>query len=124
MYSQNSSSEISLSDILLKRICPATPKFGLSTCVLFVKRTTSISGRFGLGPPTRAKGVLTVLHRTKDDGPLRAYLLQVVVLENHQNGRDSHIRQIDVFGPRTETNLATDALDHPSPELEMYSTVR
>lgn len=61
---------------------------------------------------------------TEDDGPLRAYLLQVVVLENHQNGRDSHIRQIDVFGPRTSTTLATDALDHLSPELETYSTVR
>ena len=31
---------------------------------------------------------------------LRAYMLQVVVLSNHQNGRDTHIRQLKVFGPR------------------------
>lgn len=55
------------------------------------------------------------------DGPLRAYLLQVIVLENHQNGRDSHIRHIDVFGPRTSSNLGANQL---SPELEMYSTIR
>lgn len=31
---------------------------------------------------------------------LRAYFLQIAILANHQNGRDSHVRQIRVFGPR------------------------
>jgi anaphase-promoting complex subunit 10 len=31
---------------------------------------------------------------------LRTHLLQVKVLSMHQNGRDTHIRQIKVFGPR------------------------
>ena len=33
---------------------------------------------------------------------LRAYFLQLAVLSNHQNGRDSHIRQVRIFGPSQE----------------------
>lgn len=33
-------------------------------------------------------------------GGMRAYLVQLVVLSNHQNGRDTHVRQVKVFGPR------------------------
>jgi anaphase-promoting complex subunit 10 len=29
-------------------------------------------------------------------------MIQVAVLANHENGRDSHIRQIKVFGPRPD----------------------
>lgn len=32
--------------------------------------------------------------------PLRAFLLQVAVLSNHQSGRDTHVRQARVYGPR------------------------
>jgi anaphase-promoting complex subunit 10 len=35
-----------------------------------------------------------------DGAGLRAYLVQLVVLTNHQNGRDTHVRQVKVFGPR------------------------
>ena len=36
-----------------------------------------------------------------EDAPgMRAYLVQLVVLTNHQNGRDTHVRQVKVFGPR------------------------
>lgn len=31
--------------------------------------------------------------------PVKAFLFQVVVLANHQNGRDAHIRQIRIFEP-------------------------
>ncbi|CAD7700693.1 unnamed protein product [Ostreobium quekettii] len=33
---------------------------------------------------------------------LKALLLQIAVLSNHQNGRDTHIRQIKVYGPRVD----------------------
>lgn len=33
--------------------------------------------------------------------PLRAHLVQLQVLSMHQNGRDTHIRQVKLFGPRT-----------------------
>jgi len=32
--------------------------------------------------------------------PLRAFLLQVAVLSNHQSGRDTHVRQARIYGPR------------------------
>ena len=35
-----------------------------------------------------------------DGGGMRAYLVQLLVQTNHQNGRDTHVRQIKVFGPR------------------------
>ena len=31
---------------------------------------------------------------------LRAFFMQLAVLSNHQNGRDTHIRQIKIYGPR------------------------
>jgi len=33
-------------------------------------------------------------------GPLRTHFIQVAVLANHQNGRDTHIRQIKIYTPR------------------------
>ncbi|GBF95858.1 anaphase-promoting complex subunit [Raphidocelis subcapitata] len=32
--------------------------------------------------------------------PLRAFCLQVAILSNHQNGRDTHVRGVRVLGPR------------------------
>eukprot|EP00750_Incisomonas_marina_P027009 INCI6077.2.p1 GENE.INCI6077.2~~INCI6077.2.p1 ORF type:complete len:249 (-),score=54.07 INCI6077.2:137-883(-) len=44
----------------------------------------------------------------RDHEPLRAHLVQVSVDGMHQNGRDTHIRQIKIYGPRTEaTPLAS-----------------
>ena len=31
--------------------------------------------------------------------PVRAYVLQIAILSNHQNGRDTHVRQVKLFGP-------------------------
>lgn len=36
----------------------------------------------------------------KDGQPLKGFLFQVSVLANHQNGRDTHIRQVKVFEPK------------------------
>lgn len=33
--------------------------------------------------------------------PLKAHLLQVAILSNHMNGKDTHVRGIRVFAPRT-----------------------
>lgn len=40
---------------------------------------------------------------------LRAHLLQIAVRASHQNGRDTHIRQIKVFGPRQSDGKALSA---------------
>jgi anaphase-promoting complex subunit 10 len=33
-------------------------------------------------------------------GCLRAHLLRIAVLSMHQNGRDTHVRQVELYGPR------------------------
>ena len=58
-------------------------------------------------------------------GALGTYVLQIAVLSNHQNGRDSHIRQVKVYGP-TRDPLGN--LGHPlhfqSLAFRMKSSVR
>ncbi len=36
---------------------------------------------------------------TRDRPPIRAAVLQVAITGNHQNGRDTHVRQVLLFGP-------------------------
>lgn len=40
------------------------------------------------------------------DELLRAFMLQVAIVSNHQSGRDTHVRQIKVFGPALEDDTA------------------
>ena len=37
---------------------------------------------------------------------LRAHFIQVCVVSMHQNGRDTHIRQAKIYGPRDAENRA------------------
>lgn len=34
---------------------------------------------------------------------LRSHLIQICVAQMHQNGRDTHVRQVKIFGPRSST---------------------
>lgn len=58
--------------------------------------------------------------------PLKAYFVQLAVISNHQNGRDTHIRQVKVFGPRQEAvqRLMAHDIDFATPEFLMFSVVR
>ena len=53
-------------------------------------------------------------HQTR----LRAHFLQVCVVSMHQNGRDTHIRQAKVFGPRSTRD------DFSTVEFSQFSTLR
>lgn len=57
---------------------------------------------------------------------LKAYFVQLAVISNHQNGRDTHIRQVKVFGPRQDTvqRLMAHDVGFVSPEFLMFSVVR
>lgn len=64
-----------------------------------------------------------------DDGaggaPLRAYFLQIAVLSNHQNGRDTHVRQVKIFGPRTSPMaMLGNGVSFTTPEFAQFATVR
>ncbi|CAD7952868.1 unnamed protein product [Amoebophrya sp. A25] len=52
----------------------------------------------GMPPPT-ANGVVARDPSVVEE--VRAFHLQIALLANHQNGRDTHVRQIRIFSPRS-----------------------
>ena len=56
-----------------------------------------------------------------DLGSLKASLIQILVVSNHQNGKDTHIRGIKVFASKAATGLQEpDMLPFNSLEFQMY----
>lgn len=53
-------------------------------------------------------------------GPLQTHLIQLRILSMHQNGRDTHIRQLKVFGPRAETTVMGDTPIDSFKTVEMH----
>ena len=53
-----------------------------------------------LNEPSGWVTILPPREQTADGGVLRTHFIQVAVLANHQNGRDTHIRQIKIYTPR------------------------
>jgi len=64
--------------------------------------------------------------------PLRTHFIQICILSMHQNGRDTHVRQVKIFGPRAAGDAeirapSTFALGLPrfqTVELSQFSTIR
>jgi anaphase-promoting complex subunit 10 len=47
------------------------------------------------------------------------------VLSNHQNGRDTHIRQVKIFGPRTSpAAMVGHGMEFTTTEFGQFATVR
>lgn len=57
-----------------------------------------------------------VIHRT--------HLLQAAVLAMHQNGRDTHIRQVTVFGPRLHVTKTSHLPPFSTVAVSQFSCVR
>jgi len=61
-------------------------------------------------------------------GGVGGRVLQILVLANHQNGRDTHVRQVRVFGPRKELGIlggrARGRVGWRGVESAMYASVR
>jgi anaphase-promoting complex subunit 10 len=47
--------------------------------------------------------------------PLRTFFLQIAIVAMHQNGRDTHVRQVKIFAPR-ESNALDRSMPEPSTE--------
>ncbi|KAF8581069.1 anaphase-promoting complex, subunit 10 [Ramaria rubella] len=57
--------------------------------------------------------------------PLHAYVLQVVVVSNHMNGKDTHVRGLRIFGPSDHTQIEDDdPFPFKSAMFKMYETIR
>ena len=53
----------------------------------------------------------------KDNQNIKTFMVQIAVLGNHQNGRDTHLRQIKIFGPKHNT------FDVKAPSIEQFTSV-
>ncbi|XP_057547497.1 anaphase-promoting complex subunit 10 [Amaranthus tricolor] len=54
---------------------------------------------------------------------VNTFMLQIAVLSNHLNGRDTHVRQIKVYGPRPNL-IPRQPFQFTSAEFLTYSSVR
>lgn len=76
-----------------------------------------------LNEPT---GWINVPLTDSNSKPIRAFLIQIAVLNNHQNGRDTHIRQIKIHSPVRNSIMC--AFNFPtffeSQEFSKHSSIR
>jgi anaphase-promoting complex subunit 10 len=58
--------------------------------------------------------------------PLRTHFLQIRIAHMHQNGRDAHVRQIKILGPRSSPKVMGGLTldDFVSTEMLQYATLR
>ena len=40
-----------------------------------------------------------------ENQPIKTWMIQIAILANHQNGRDTHVRQIKVHSPIETTSI-------------------
>jgi anaphase-promoting complex subunit 10 len=57
-----------------------------------------------LDDPVAAAGALNT--DSSDSAVVKTHLVRISVLSMHQNGRDTHVRNVQLFGPRQDTGLA------------------
>ena len=57
---------------------------------------------------TEPSGWVVFALRGADDRPLRTYHVQIAVITNHQNGRDTHMRQVRVHAPVEQRGVMVD----------------
>lgn len=54
---------------------------------------------------------------------VNTFMLQIAILANHLNGRDTHVRQIKIYGPRPNP-VPLQPFHFTSPQFIKYSTIR
>jgi len=63
-----------------------------------------------------------------DDGegfkPIHAYILQVIILANHMNGKDTHVRGMRILGPIEDQASWDDPFPFVDPKFKMYEHIR
>lgn len=51
-------------------------------------------------------GWMIIPLKDTNDKPIRTFMIQIAVLSNHQNGRDTHMRQIKIHSPVQDVSVA------------------
>ncbi|KAL3879098.1 hypothetical protein ACJMK2_031411 [Sinanodonta woodiana] len=68
-------------------------------------------------------GWVCVNMKDVNEKPIRTFMIQIAVLSNHQNGRDTHIRRIKIRSPIRDFS-ASKFPKFTSPEFIQYSQIR
>ncbi|CAB3383020.1 anaphase-promoting complex subunit 10 [Cloeon dipterum] len=58
------------------------------------------------------------------DNPLRTFMVQIAVITNHQNGRDTHMRQIKIHSPAEKRAITLDLGHLSTVDCRQYSYLR
>lgn len=59
------------------------------------------------------------------DRPIRTFMIQIALLSNHQNGRNTHVRQIKIHSPMEAKGAALDNLGtFVTVKCQQYSCIR
>jgi anaphase-promoting complex subunit 10 len=71
-------------------------------------------------------GWVVIPLKDSNEVPIRAFLIQIAVLSNHQNGRDTHIRQIKVHSPveNTPFSVVDLPMSFTTVQFGQHSTIR
>ena len=74
-------------------------------------------------------GWVTILRPPADDpavppAELRTHFIQVAVLANHQNGRDTHIRQMKIYTSRRHLGLHMCLPEFTTMQFQQYACLR
>jgi len=57
---------------------------------------------------------------------VKTLCLQIAIIANHQNGRDTHLRQVKVWGRRRDATSSTGAISDAftSPTMQQFASIR
>lgn len=62
------------------------------------------------------------------DKPVRVFMIQIAVTGNHQNGRDTHMRQIKIHSPMEGHGVSIIGFDKPcnfsTVAFQQHATIR
>ena len=65
------------------------------------------------------RATLNLQHR-----PLRTFFIQIAVLAMHQNGRDTHIRQVKIYSPRKSNIFGQRIIEPSTAQVSAHFMVR
>ena len=89
---------------------------------IHVEELNEPAGWVTILPPSECSPEATEGGELKE--PLRTHFIQVAILANHQNGRDTHIRQINIYTPRRHLGQHMCQQEFSSVAFQQYATVR
>lgn len=74
---------------------------------------------------TEPTGWVHIATRDAAGQPVRTFFVQIAVLSNHQNGRDTHLRQIKVHSPVQQANVSVlPKVNFTSVDCRAFSCIR